>query len=194
MATTVAQHHFANTTIGGGAVVQQGDRQTTNTYYIEHASIGLRDVPHGPDLAQLLCSAAERLHEVGTRCIPCTQRSVHEQTVHESSSSRRFYSSEVSSGHLATKARPGEQRAVADGRRIYKSASQTSKLSQEAKEARVQYVRENTSIVPESNTCHKGYAIFQRRGVQLVEIHTCRSEAGKHAKTYRRRYGRKPAG
>lgn len=95
MATRVTQHEFASTTIGGGAVVQQGDRQTTNTYYIEHASIGLRDVPDGPDLAQMLCPAAERLHEMCTRCTHCISSSVHGQTVRESSPSRRLYGGEI---------------------------------------------------------------------------------------------------
>lgn len=87
-------------------------------------------------LHKMSCPAAERLHEMCTRCTHCISSSVHGQTVRESSPSRRIYGGEVSGRRLATKTRPEEQRAGADGRRSCTTVSQTSKLSEEAKEAR----------------------------------------------------------
>ncbi|KAK5948895.1 hypothetical protein OHC33_010146 [Knufia fluminis] len=64
----MASHQFAETTIGGHAIVQQGDRHTTNVYHIGHACLVFGIDSRAPSLREISrASGTHPEHPTGTR-------------------------------------------------------------------------------------------------------------------------------
>jgi len=104
MAALSAQHEFAGSTIGGNAIVQQGDRRDTNTVNIEIAYITLQVQLDLPRMGK----------SVNTSCAHGTEHEVH---VRNPASGRRTLKSEFEDAHDLSKHRDRRRSALMTNKR-----------------------------------------------------------------------------